>query len=131
MEDILSTLPILPFAFWVALLATVFFGYKAWQLRESSVGIPMMMVLATVGTWYFGDALYNNYSEYCAEFTGDPLSTAWWEVLVFVCTFGIVAPKVHQSINRNLVGRQSSLLSFIRHGGLGASEYQWQIDKIC
>ena len=131
MSDLLYTLSILPFSFWVALSITVFFGYRGWQLRETAVGIPMIVVLLTVMTWYFGDAIYNNYSEYCDELTAETLERGWWEVLIFVAAFVIFAPMIHQTMNRDLLRRPSSLLRFIRYGGVNSPKFQCQIDLIC
>jgi hypothetical protein len=126
-----ETLSLLPLPFWLSLLALGYFGFKAWNERETTVGIPMLMVLFTVATWYGGDALYNDYTEYLQTIGRTALDSAWWEVLLFICTFGILAPVVHRSSNRKYLGKRSNLLLLVRHGVTNANNFQTQIDSIC
>jgi hypothetical protein len=126
-----ETLSILPLPFWLSLLALAYFGFQAWHLRETAVGIPMLMVLFTVAVWYEGDALYNDYPEYRQTMGPAALEFAWWEVLLFICAFGMFAPAVHRSFNRNYFSKKSNVLYLVRHGVMNADKFQAQIDAIC
>ncbi|HEY0255834.1 MAG TPA: hypothetical protein VGC39_00210 [Candidatus Methylacidiphilales bacterium] len=57
----LETLRILPLPFWLSAVALAYYGIAGWRLRETAIGIPMVMVLFTVAVWYGADALYNDY----------------------------------------------------------------------
>jgi hypothetical protein len=127
----LETLSLLPLPFWLVLVALVFFGLKAWRLVNTGLGLPMLAVLLTVTTWYVGDVLYNDYSSYLVETDKASLETAWWEVLLFVCVFGLLAPGIHRSFNRRYLGRPSRMVAMVRHGGLNSAKFQNQIDKAC
>jgi hypothetical protein len=126
-----ETLSILPLPFWLSVLALVYFGFQAWHLRETTVGIPMLMVLVTVAAWYVGDALYNDYTEYRQTIGPAALESAWWEVLLFICAFGILTPLVHRSFNRKYLGKKSNVLYLVRHGVMNADKFQTQIDSVC
>lgn len=121
----------LPLPFWLALIALVYYSIQAWHLRETTVGIPMLIVLSTVTFWYLGDALYNDYTEYLQTIGRPSLEAAWWEVLLFVCAFGTLAPVVHRSFNRKYLGKKSNLLLLVRHGVANAATFQKQIDVLC
>jgi hypothetical protein len=126
-----DTLSLLPLPFWLVLVAIIFFGLKAWRLVETGLGIPMLAVLLTISTWYVGDVLYNDYSSYLVETDKTALESAWWEVFLFVCVFGLLAPVIHQFFNSNYLGRPSRMISLVRHGGLNSAKFQNQIDKAC
>ena len=121
----------LPPAFWLAVLAWLYFLYKAWTLREESIGIPMLTVLATVGAWYGGDPFYNDYGEYIQDIGKPALENAWWEVLLFIVAFGTITPAVHRTINRKFLRPRSNLLYLVRHGVDGVDNFQTQIDWLC
>jgi len=120
-----------PLPFWLVLVAIVFFAVKSWRQPESCLRLPMLMVLFTVTVWYVGDVLYNNYAEYCIEIDQTSLWYAWWEVLNFVCAFGILCPWVHRAFNRKYLGRPSDLVYLVRQGGLKTAGFQKQLDLIC
>jgi hypothetical protein len=126
-----DTLRILPIPFWLAAVALVYFGLVAWRLRETSVGIPMLMVLFTTAAWYGGDALYNDYFEYIQTMGRPALEWAWWEVLLFICAFGIFAPMIHRSFNRKYLRSKSNILYLVRHGVTKAETFQDQVDAMC
>jgi hypothetical protein len=126
----LDTLPLFPAPFWLAAVALIFFGLQAWSLRDTSIGIPMLVVLATAGFWYFGDVLYNDYTDYLAELNKGALEAAWWEVLAFICVFGLLAPRIHDAVNGKFLRRPSVMLQLVRHGGIKSTIYQNQIDAI-
>ncbi|HEY0255835.1 MAG TPA: hypothetical protein VGC39_00215 [Candidatus Methylacidiphilales bacterium] len=60
----------------------------------------------------------------------EPLELAWWEVLLFICTFGIFAPIIHRSFNRKYLRNKSNILYLFRHGVNDAETLQNQIDSI-
>jgi len=117
-----------PFPFWLVLAAIVFFAFRAWQQPESALRLPMLAILATVTTWYVGDALYNDYSDYLLEMDATSLSNAWWEVLGFLCAFMYLAPLIHRHFNRKYLGQPSHILSLIKYGGLKDDRLQSQFD---
>jgi hypothetical protein len=47
----------------------------------------MGTVLAAVGVWYFGDALYNDYQVYVLTIGSQYLDAAWWQVALFILAF--------------------------------------------
>jgi hypothetical protein len=91
----------------------------------------MLAVLLTVSVWYVVDVLYNDYSGYLWETDTVSIESAWWEVLLFVCAFGLLAPAVHRLYNRRYLGQPSRMLFLVRHGGLNSTKYQNQLDKAC
>ena len=120
-----------PFPFWLVVVALVYFAIRTWQLPESSLRLPMLVVLMTVAAWYVGDVLYNDYNGYLMEIDKTSLSNAWWDVLGFICAFGFLAPAVHRFFNKKYLGRKSTLLALVFHGGLKSDKFQDQIDLIC
>ena len=53
-----------PAGFYVGVMLLTLASAYAWKMRAFGLGIPMAAVLGTVGVWYFGDALYNDYGAY-------------------------------------------------------------------
>ena len=53
-----------PVAFYLACGLLLAGAAYAWKMRTMGIGIPLGAVLGTVGIWYFGDALYNDYQGY-------------------------------------------------------------------
>ncbi len=127
-SSILHTLGLLPLPFWLALAALISYGVTAWKLRTDAIGLPMLMVLFTAGLWYFGDALYNDYTEYIWNIGPAALSAAWWQVLIFVVAFGWMTPHVHQWVNGKLPEQKSSIVVLFQHGVQGATKFQDQLD---
>jgi len=120
-----------PFSFWLAVAALLVLAIMSWNQRESSLRVPMLMVLLTVAAWYVGDVLYNDYGAYLDEMGGAALAAAWWEVLWFLIAFGVFAPWVHRSFNRKYLGKPSNLLSLVYYGGVESNRFQDQLDMIC
>jgi hypothetical protein len=122
------TFGLLPLPFWLALGALLYYGAAAWKLREDAIGLPMLMVVLTVALWYFGDALYNDYTEYIWNIGPEALTAAWWQVLIFMVAFGAMTPGVHHWLNGKLPEQKSSIVLLFRHGVDGASKFQDQLD---
>jgi len=120
-----------PLPFWLVVAAIVFFAVRSWRQAESALRLPMLMVLFTVTVWYVGDVLYNDYVWYRMEIDDICLEHAWWEVLGFVCSFGLLTPLIHRILNRKYLGRPSNLLSLIYYGGLKSEKFQRQLDIAC
>ena len=121
---------LLPFPFYLCVLALVFFGWQAWMARDQAWGIPMLTVLATVATWYLGDPLYNNYGEYVRIVGSGCLDDAWGEVFLFVVAFGTLAPRLHEVMNRGVGDGRSRILAAMRSGEIDSPSFQNQITKI-
>jgi hypothetical protein len=117
-----------PAGFYIALMLLGVAGAYAWKVRETGVGIPMGAVLATVGLWYFGDALYNPYEEYVLTIGSQYLDAAWWQVALFILAFFIFVQIVHRAMNRKLLGERSQFMDLMNHGGIENPEFQKRID---
>ena len=85
----------MPFPFYLSGLALLCLGFFAFKARWKGWGLPMGMVLATVGAWYFDDAIYNDYDGYRSIFGEEILSEAWWQVLLFLGAFSVLTPTLH------------------------------------
>jgi len=122
--------PLLPFPFYLCCIAVIFLAWNAWQGREEGWGIPMLAVLGTVGVWYLGDVLYNDYAGYVAMFGEEPLNAAWWEVLLFFISLGILVPVMNRRINRDLAGRGSHVIQMMRDRAVDTDNFQNQVTLI-
>lgn len=100
----LETLAVLPFPFWVcAVLIVTGCVWASHHFREGT-GIPVIAVLGTIGAWYIGDALYNDYaSNHTMFFPTGLLSSAWWQVALFLFVFLSVVPTVNRLVNAPLL----------------------------
>lgn len=116
-----------PLSFYLIWIVVVFFGWRAWQARQKGWGIPMLAVLGTAGAWYLGDALYNDYNQYDLTFGEGTLLNAWWEVLLFFVSFGIMVPIVHRQMNSHLMGGESRIFQMVRDRGIESDAFQQQI----
>jgi hypothetical protein len=89
----------------------------------------MGAVLATASAWYLGDALYNNYAEYVQPLGEEPLANAWWEVLLFFISFGMLVPVMNRKINRDLEP-QSKIFLMMRNLTIDTDWFQNQVSLI-
>jgi hypothetical protein len=119
----------LPLPFWVAVFTSLGAGLWFWGQRQTGFGIPAMAVLGTVALWYFGDALYNDYSQMRSQFTDDVLILAWWQVVLFMVVFSLLVPRIHLSMNRKLRGRGSQILHFVTDREIENPLFQSMIDR--
>jgi hypothetical protein len=117
-----------PVAFYIALGLLALAGAYAWNSRELGVGIPMGAVLGTVGLWYFGDALYNDYQRYALEIGPEYLEAAWWQVALFLLFFLILTPAIHRIVNRKVLGDRSEFWELMKRGGIDNPEFQRRLD---
>ena len=81
-----------PTGFYVAAILFVLGLLFAWKARRSGTGIPTAAVLGTIGIWYFGDALYNDYTTYALLIGEKYLEAAWWQVALFIASFTMMVP---------------------------------------
>ena len=117
-----------PVAFYIALGLLALAGAYAWNARDLGVGIPMGAVLGTVGLWYFGDALYNDYQGYAIEIGPEYLEAAWWQVALFLLFFLILTPAIHRMMNRKVLGDRSEFWELMKRGGIDNPEFQRRLD---
>jgi len=117
-----------PVGFYIALALLGVAGAYAWKVRDTGVGIPMAAVLATVGGWYFGDVLYNDYQIYVLQIGPQYLEEAWWQVALFILAFFVFVQILHRAINRKLLGERSQFMNLMNHGGIENPEFQKRID---
>ena len=117
-----------PVAFYIALGLLALAGAYAWNSRELGVGIPMGAVLGTVGLWYFGDALYNDYQNYALEIGPQYLEAAWWQVALFLLSFLILTPAMHRMMNRKVLRDRSEFWELMKRGGIDNPEFQRRLD---
>ena len=123
--------PSFPFPYYLCVIAVGYYAWIAWKSREEAWGIPMIVVLATAGSWYLLDPLMNEYSLYVDAFGEDLLSTAWWEVLLFFISLGILCPIIHRKMNAKLEIQQSQVLRMMREGAINSDQFQEKITSIC
>jgi hypothetical protein len=117
-----------PAGFYVGLMLFALASAYAWKMREFGLGIPMAAVLGTVGVWYFGDALYNDYETYGGEIGFQYLEVAWWQVSLFIGAFMVLVPTLHRIINRRLLGQRSEFWALMQRGGIDNLEFQRRLD---
>ncbi len=120
----------LPLPFYLCIVALWAFGLQAWKARHQAWGIPMLAVLSTVGSWYVGDVLYNDYSQYVLVLGPENLAYAWWEVLLFILTLGYLVPVMHGRINWKFAKGGSRILGMIRLRENDTEAFQAQISRV-
>jgi len=113
----------------VLLLLGIGIGFCATGLRQGW-GVPAAVVLLTVGAWYVGDAVYNNYEEYFWEFGTDTLTNAWLQVALFLLVFLVLLKPMHFWMNKGLAEQQSFAVTSYEEGTLGAEAVQKQITAV-
>ncbi|MBP6602449.1 MAG: hypothetical protein KA250_11630 [Verrucomicrobiales bacterium] len=118
-----------PFPFWAAFLLTIGTGAWFWKQLQIGYGLPGLAVLGTVFIWYFGDAIYNDYSLMKLKFGDETLAAAWWEVALFVTSFTFFVPHVHRGMNRKLKQKRSEILRFAAGREIESRAFQQSIDR--
>ena len=117
-----------PVAFYLAWGLLLAGAAYAWKMRAEGIGIPLGAVLGTVGIWYFGDALYNDYQVYAVEIGAQYLEAAWWQVSLFILALLIFVQMLHRSMNRRLLADRSEFWELMSSGGIDNSEFQRRLD---
>src|SRR6267378_3168063 len=129
-----ETLSILPFPFWVVIALLVGGGVWASRCVRDGSGLPMLAVLGTVGFWYVGDALYNDYAgTYVGLFDEITLKSAWWQVAWFLAVFLFATPFVHRWFNTRHLNRTSGVFQMFQDG-INHRAFQRQLNlllKVC
>jgi len=92
--------------------------------------LPMGAVLGTVGIWYLGDGLYNDYESYRLTIGDDALGAAWWQVLLFVVTFSFLVKPLHEVVNQRFLKRSSHLLIYATSDKIRNPNIQRNIDQL-
>jgi len=121
--------PLLPIPFYLCCLAAAVLGIRAWMGRTEGWGIPMGVVVATASAWYLGDVFYNNYAEYMQIQGPDSLTAAWWEVLLFFISLGVLVPVINRKINGDLEPR-SQIFQMMRNLTIDTDWFQNQVSLI-
>ncbi len=107
----------MPVSFWVVILLLGIGFYWSARNARRAIGIPTCAVLVTVAVWYVGDALYNDYLNWhMLIFGSSVLSLAWWQVALFLGSFLLLTPYLHEKINRRYLRRPSQVIGFYRRG---------------
>jgi hypothetical protein len=125
----LEVLSAQPFAFWVvgALFVVGVFWASRWV--RQGIGLPVIAVLATVGAWYVGDVLYNDYTgDYAKSFARGTLENAWWQVALFLTVFMILAPLLHRLFNARYLPAGSQVFR-MQKSGVGQSQFQHSLRR--
>ena len=117
-----------PVAFYLACGLLLAGAAYAWKMRAEGIGIPLGAVLGTVGIWYFGDALYNDYQVYAVEIGAQYLEAAWWQVALFILALLIFVQMLHRSMNRRLLADRSEFWELMSSGGIDNAEFQRRLD---
>ena len=120
----------MPLPFFFTCIALAFFLARGWKARRQAWGIPACAVLGTVTAWYIGDALYNDYRVYQLAIGSATLTSAWWQVLLFVVAFGLLAKPISEKLNGHLANRSSHALAFMETERLLQAKVQRRIDLI-
>lgn len=120
----------MPLPFYLTCIAIVIFGCIALSKRKQAWGLPAAMVLGTVSVWYVGDVLYNDYNVYLLTIGLSSITSAWWQVLLFVITFGLLVSPINRLINGNLSNKRSYLISYLGTKRLLDKQVQHRIDLL-
>jgi hypothetical protein len=112
-----ETLSMLPLSFWVVIALLAGGGVWSFQRINDGTGLPMLAVLGTVTAWYVGDVFYNDYPHHHALlFDAATLENAWWQVAWFLTVFLVMAPPIHQWMNRRCLQRRSGIIQMFKQG---------------
>jgi len=120
----------MPLPFYLTCFALLGFWVFAWGERRHGWGLPACMVLGTVGVWYVGDVLYNEFDVYLATIGQASILSAWWQVLWFVVAFGVMVKPVHRWINGSLRGQRSHMMEYLENNRLYRKDVQHRIDAL-
>ncbi|NJR42597.1 MAG: hypothetical protein HC767_07925 [Akkermansiaceae bacterium] len=119
----------MPLPYYLSWIAIFAFGLHAFMAREKAWGIPACAVLATTIGWYLFDAIYNDYALYIVTIGQKSLKDSWWQVFLFICTYGFIAPLIHRSINRKLLGKSSFVIGCYKNRYLDSPQIQHSLDQ--
>ncbi len=120
----------MPIPFYLSCLTILALLGVAWQARWRGWGLPMGMVLATTSAWYLGDAYYNDYEGYEATLGSPALEMAWWQVFLFVLSFGAFVPGLHRVVNKRFLRGKSHAMAYIERQRSRNRLVQRRLDKV-
>ena len=120
----------LPIPYFLCVGAVILLLIQGWQARMKCFGIPMMVISLTIGVWYLIDPIYNDYDQYLQEIGEPILDIAWWEVLLFLFTFGLAVPVVNRWINGEAEGNKSVLFEMIEDHTVDTPFFQDQVERL-
>ena len=120
----------MPLPYNLCFLVLAVLGYVAYDARWRGWGVPMAMVLATVGVWYLGDAIYNDYNAYRGMLGDDILASAWWQVLWFLVAFGALTPLCHRWVNARFSGRRGHVMAYLEYQRFRHPKVQRSLDRV-
>jgi hypothetical protein len=124
-----DTFSVMPAAFWVVAALLIAGMLRASRWLRQGIGLPVMAVLGTVGVWYVGDVLYNDYKgDYAKNFTHATLEDAWWQVALFLAVFIILAPLIHRIFNSRYLPAGSQVFQMEKKG-VGQRDFQLNLKK--
>jgi hypothetical protein len=126
----MDSLPQLPLPFYLCVAAMLWLLLMGWRMRMEGWGIPLMATAATAGSWYLLDPIYNDYTQYLREVSPDHLSNAFWEVLLFFISLGVLTPPVNRKINAALMGQGSQVIRMMRDKEIEKPHFQDQIARL-
>ena len=124
------TLTLLPLSFYAAVILIGLGVAFCFNGLQQGWGIPGVVVMLTVATWYVGDVFYNNYEEYYWQFGKDTLENAWWQVVLFLLTFLILVKPVNDGLNRKYADRKSFAVESYQKSLIDSEHVQHQIDRL-
>lgn len=126
----MESFPDFPLPFYLSATAVLLLFIKGWQFRMEGWGIPLIVVTATAGAWYLMDPIYNDYTQYVREVGEQQLINAFWEVLIFFVSLGVVTPAINRKLNANLIGRESQVIRMMRNKEIEKPHFQDQITRL-
>jgi len=120
----------LPLGFWIVCgLLVAGCGWAKTKIIDG-YGLPTIAVLLTVGFWYIGDVLYNDYREnHTKIFEAGVLDSAWRQTAWFIVVFLTATPILTRTLNRREIHKGSGVLKMFI-SGVGNPTFQSQLDML-
>lgn len=82
-----SNLALLPWAFWIVVLALIGLVVEACQRIRKAWAVPALLVYITIGTWYVGNLFQTGPADFLMAFGSRLLNLALSQVLLFLATY--------------------------------------------
>ena len=117
-----------PVGFYISIAILGVVALYAWNLRWLGLGIPMLVVLATVTAWYFIDPWYNDYLRYIQTIGVESLDAAWFQVALFLISFALLSPFMHRAMNKKILHEKSYLIRAVQWRGIDYPDFQNKLD---
>lgn len=126
----MDNIAIFPIPFYLCVAGVLLLLLRGLQVCNEGWGIPLIVVTATAGSWYLMDPIYNDYAQYILAVGERNLTNAFWEVLIFLISLGILSPGMHRKINADLTGESSHLLRMVKNKEIEQPYFQDQITRL-